>query len=162
MEELRKQPQTTSEQIDIENRKYFKRLDERILQSKGKYELKNEEVAQIVANSLYFWGGKKIDLMAFCIMSNHVHLVLRLLESENQAVFLSEVLESIKKFSGRECNLAIGRTGKFWQHESFDRLVRDRKELYRIICYILEQSNQRRFMRKSSRLEVELCEGGIQ
>jgi putative transposase len=71
-------------------------------------------------------------------MSNHVHLVLRLLESKNQEIFLSEVLESIKKFSGRECNLAIGRTGQLWQKESFDRLVRDRKELYRIICYILD------------------------
>jgi putative transposase len=100
--------------------------------------LKNEEVAQIIANSLHFWDGKKIDLMAFCIMSNHVHLVLRLLESENQEIFLSEVLESIKKFSARECNLVIGRTGQFWQSESFDRLVRDRKELYRIICYILD------------------------
>jgi REP element-mobilizing transposase RayT len=76
--------------------------------------------------------------MAFCVMSNHVHLVLRLLESENQEIFLSEVLESIKKFSARECNLAIGRTGQLWQKESFDRLVRDRKELYRIICYILD------------------------
>jgi putative transposase len=138
LEELRKQSQTTPEQIDIENRKYFKKLDEQIHQAKGAHYLKNEKVAQIVANSLHFWDGKKIDLMAFCIMSNHVHLVLRLLESENQEIFLSEVLESIKKFSARECNLAIGRTGQLWQKESFDRLVRDRKELYRIICYILD------------------------
>ncbi|MFT5916398.1 MAG: hypothetical protein ACI81T_002907 [Bacteroidia bacterium] len=30
LEELRKQPQTTPKQIDIENRKYFKKLDEQI------------------------------------------------------------------------------------------------------------------------------------
>ncbi len=84
LEELRKQSQTTSEQIDVENRKYFKKLDQQIHQAKGAHYLKNEKVAQITANFLHFWDGKKIDLMAFCIMSNHVHLVLRLLESEKR------------------------------------------------------------------------------
>ncbi len=47
LEELRKQPQATPEQINIENRKYFKTLDEQIHQARGKHYLKNEEVAQI-------------------------------------------------------------------------------------------------------------------
>ncbi len=48
-------------------------------------------------------------------------------------------MESIKKFSARTCNKLLNRTGKpFWQHESYDRLVRDRDELYRIIAYVLD------------------------
>ena len=32
----------------------------------------------------------------------------------------------------------LGRSGQFWQHESYDRLIRDREELYYTICYVLD------------------------
>jgi putative transposase len=32
----------------------------------------------------------------------------------------------------------MDRTGRFWEHESYDRLVRDRNELYRVVQYILQ------------------------
>jgi hypothetical protein len=46
-------------------------------------------------------------------------------------------MQSIKRISGRKCNLVLNRNGKFWQDESYDRLVRDDKELYFIIQYVL-------------------------
>ena len=67
-------------------------------------------------------------------MPNHIHLVFELLK-ENKGI--SKIMQSIKRISARKSNLILNRSGKFWQDESYDRLVRDDKELYFVIRYIL-------------------------
>jgi len=70
-------------------------------------------------------------------MSNHVHAVFHVFEKDENGKeqYLHNVMESIKKFSAKNCNKILNRTGEaFWQDESYDRLVRDRGELYRIIA----------------------------
>jgi len=67
-------------------------------------------------------------------MPNHIHLVFKLL-SENKSI--SRIMQSIKRTSARKSNMILNRAGKFWQDESYDRLVRDDKELYFIIKYVL-------------------------
>jgi putative DNA methylase len=37
-----------------------------------------------------------------------------------------------------EANLLLGRTGAFWQHESYDHWVRNEREFNRIVAYIEE------------------------
>jgi REP element-mobilizing transposase RayT len=46
-------------------------------------------------------------------------------------------MQSIKGISAKRCNLLLGRKGNFWQDESYDRWVRDDKELFYLIRYIL-------------------------
>jgi signal recognition particle GTPase len=46
------------------------------------------------------------------------------------------IMHSIKRHSARECNRLLGRTGRFWQAESYDRLVRNDDERQRIARYI--------------------------
>ena len=67
-------------------------------------------------------------------MSNHVHLVFELIE-DNKGI--SKIMQSIKRISARKSNLLLNKSGTFWQDESYDRLVRDDKELYFIIRYVL-------------------------
>ena len=67
-------------------------------------------------------------------MPNHIHLIFELL---NKSKLVGDILGSIKKYSAREANKYLNKEGKFWQAESFDRLVRDEKELYNIIKYVL-------------------------
>ena len=46
-------------------------------------------------------------------------------------------MQSLKRFTAREANRMLGRTGQaFWQEESYDRLVRDETEFRRITRYI--------------------------
>jgi len=45
-------------------------------------------------------------------------------------------MQLLKGRSAFECNKALGRSGTFWQHESYDHVVRD-GEFDRIIEYIL-------------------------
>jgi putative transposase len=45
-------------------------------------------------------------------------------------------MHSLKSYTGHEANKILGRTGSFWQHESYDHWVRDDEELARIVAYI--------------------------
>lgn len=99
----------------------------------------NGELAQIVVDSINFWDGKKIDLICYCLMSNHVHLVFRLLDKTETDTpkYLEDIMHSIKQFSAKKCNAILNRKGDFWQHESYDRLIRNDEEQFRIILYVL-------------------------
>lgn len=107
--------------------------------SGGNHYLKSDTLAKIVADSLHHWDGRRLELFAYCIMSNHVHVVFRLFDSKEtkKPFYLEQIMHSIKLFSARECNKLIGESGEFWQSESYDRLVRDDEELKRIIRYVL-------------------------
>jgi REP element-mobilizing transposase RayT len=50
---------------------------------------------------------------------------------------LTEILQSLKRHTARQSNLILGRSGAFWQDESYDHIVRDQAELERIIKYVL-------------------------
>ncbi|MEZ4961971.1 MAG: transposase [Saprospiraceae bacterium] len=102
--------------------------------------LKIPDIAELVASSIQHFANKHYQLWAYTIMSNHVHILLTMLPG---APMLWKVLQDSKKYSGRQANQWLGREGeKFWEHESYDHLVRDGKlnepgEFYRIQNYIL-------------------------
>ena len=129
-------------QLDIQNRILFKKYDNLLHNEKyGTHYLKDKKVSNILVKTIHFWDNKRIELISYCIMSNHVHLVLRMFykDENGKELYLRNVLESIKKYSARECNKIIGNTGNsFWQHESYDRHIRDKAELHRIISYTLD------------------------
>ena len=50
---------------------------------------------------------------------------------------VTKILQELKKFTAGRCNKVINRTGPFWQHESYDHVVRDADELKRIVMYVL-------------------------
>ena len=94
--------------------------------------LRQPRIAQIVVDSLRRGADLgHYELGAWVIMANHVHVLLR------PNVPPSRLLQSLKGFTAREANRALGRTGEaFWQAESYDHWVRDDGELARITAYI--------------------------
>ena len=71
--------------------------------------------------------------MAWVVMPNHVHAIVRPLNGWT----LSRVLQGIKGTIAMEANRVLGMTGKrFWQPESFDRVIRDEKEMAAVRRYI--------------------------
>jgi REP element-mobilizing transposase RayT len=86
----------------------------------------------VVKESLHYRDGKIFELFVYTIMPNHVHLVISLKEQIN----LHEVLHSLKRHTARDCNKLLNRTGAFWQHESYDHVIRD-GEFGRIVFYVL-------------------------
>lgn len=119
--------------------------------------LKDDCVAQIVKEILHLYDKKSYDLICYSIMSNHVHIaftpivenVTRSEASSNNTAkankheanasyyIVTKILQQVKSKTALKCNKFLHRSGAFWQHESYDHVVRNDKELLRIVNYIL-------------------------
>ena len=110
----------------------FSEMDGYLDAGHGPLWLGEPEIADIVKEALHYRDGKEYLLHAYTIMPNHVHMVLTL----GNELKLFEVLQSLKRHTARQCNKILLRTGAFWQHESYDHVIRD-GEFGRIIFYVL-------------------------
>ncbi|HEY8990749.1 MAG TPA: (E)-4-hydroxy-3-methylbut-2-enyl-diphosphate synthase [Luteolibacter sp.] len=122
----------------VDVRLQLARLQETLLEpalQKGHGEclLKDPGVAAKVSSALRHFDGERYDLLAWCVMPNHVHAVLR--PYEGQA--LHDILHSWKSFTAHEINQCLSRTGPVWQKESYDHLVRNGEDLRNQIHYVL-------------------------
>lgn len=114
--------------------------------------LSNERVAEKVAENLHRLDGKALRLDAFCIMSNHVHTIFKPFLSQNYpneglisnrySILVSElpglarIMQSLKGRSAKEANEVLSRRGQFWEHESFDHVIRKGK-FQKTCAYVL-------------------------
>ncbi len=141
------------ERVEQFKREWFVKFEDILHQAKtGPMWMKDERVADKVAENLHRLDSDAYRLEACCVMSNHVHTVFTpfLSEAELQECFdesghlifvsehpgLSRIMHSLKGRAARECNLILSRTGQFWEHESFDHVVREGK-LNATIRYVL-------------------------
>lgn len=104
----------------------------------GPHWLTDARVASLISNAIHYRDGKVFTLDAFCLMPNHVHLVCTPLVENDEPVPISKILKSLKGYTARKANFILGRSGSFWQHESYDHVVRDNDEFLRIVHYMLE------------------------
>ena len=96
-------------------------------------------IEQLHKESLHWRNGRVYNLLAYCIMPNHGHLVATPLRDAHGTPYaLSTILQSLKRHTGRKANQLLGRHGAFWQHESYDHVVRDGEEMERIIDYVIK------------------------
>jgi putative transposase len=96
--------------------------------------LQQPEIAAVVVQSLHHFHGKSYELLSYCLMPNHVHMVVLLPDG---APPLVRTLQRLKGYTALQANKLLGRTGAFWQAESYDHVVRA-GELERIISYIVD------------------------
>ncbi|MCL4551611.1 MAG: transposase [Bacteroidetes bacterium] len=131
---------------------YFEKFDSILGNYKNSVSwLKQTQVAEKVKETIHYYDGKAYDLIAYTIMPNHVHMVFAPIE-ENVGRFsesptsgrngvstyiVAKILQDLKKYTAVKCNKILNRSGAFWQHESYDHVVRDEDELSRIIEYVL-------------------------
>jgi valyl-tRNA synthetase len=94
--------------------------------------LKDEGAAKVVADALIHFDGERYDLGAWVVMPNHVHVVI----TPRGGHPVGDILHSWKSFTAHKINELLGRTGPFWQHESYDHIVRNERALYKIQEYI--------------------------
>lgn len=137
-----------SGQLENEAKRYFAAFDNYMdKNSSGPHWLRDSNVAKIVTDKIHSFEKSYYDLIAYCIMSNHVHL---LIDTANQLEELNEdqiddsytqvydFLKLLKGASAHEANQLIGRKGSFWEKGSYDHIVKNEKELRNIIDYILQ------------------------
>ena len=138
-EETRKINKLPENQKETAHRAWFAKLDDYLDKTLyGDLHLKNEKIADLVSASIHFRDGKMYYLISYCIMPNHVHLICTPLEKDKGNFHsLTEILHSLKRHTARQSNLILGRSGAFWQDESYDHIIRDETELERTIKYVL-------------------------
>jgi len=93
-------------------------------------------IADLVCAAMHHMDNQVYTLDAYCVMPNHVHLVCTPLAKDETVYPLSKILHSLKGYTARKANLVLGRHGDFWQHESYDHVVRNSAELARIVEYV--------------------------
>lgn len=132
-------PFARKEAITKSNKILFGKWDGELDLSKGESKwLSGRNVAEVVWNSIHYRDGKEYILDACCIMPNHVHMVINPLKTGEGYQSLSEIMQLLKGYTARRANIILGRSGQFWQHESYDHVVRDAGEFKRIVDYIVD------------------------
>jgi 1-hydroxy-2-methyl-2-(E)-butenyl 4-diphosphate synthase len=101
--------------------------------SYGECHLAREEIANLVVNALKHFDGSRYELIAWSVMPNHVHAILKPLSEED----LGKILYSWKSFTAKEANKILGREGAFWQPEYYDHIIRDGEDFRHQVKYVL-------------------------
>lgn len=150
------------------SRRWFRRFESLLHEeTTGPLWLKEDPIAQVVAEALHHRDGKDYRLDAYCVMANHVHVVFaplltgaqarKLAESailrkkglptetqtdssrnNDQKVVLAAIMQSLKGFTAWKANQLLKRRGAFWQHESFDHVIQNQAEWERVVKYVLD------------------------
>jgi putative transposase len=128
----------------------FRKADEFLDRTdRGPLYLKESAAAKIVEDAiLYGCREQRYELFAWCVMANHVHLLVL------PRWKLPKITQGIKGFTAHEINRLRGTAGTFWQDESYDHWARDEDELLRIIAYIENNPGAGRFMCPSGGLAL--------
>ena len=110
----------------------MRRVEKYLDQGYGQCVLKNTQVASMVQNSLLKFDGLRYRLFAWVVMPNHEHSLMTRFENYE----LKDLLHSHKSYTAHEANRILGRTGKLWIDDYFDRYTRNEKHFYKTIEYI--------------------------
>ena len=109
--------------------------------------LQNQEMAKVMEDTLIKFDDLKYKLFAWCIMPNHVHVLIQ------PKLSLARIVQSWKSYTGKWAiknndNLQLGipahsnterglkETRAFWMREYWDRFIRDENHFKRTIEYI--------------------------
>jgi REP element-mobilizing transposase RayT len=99
--------------------------------------LREREVALLVQESLHHFANTRYTLHAWCIMPNHVHILMQPLNG----ITMSTSMASWKKFTGRRISEWRQRhrskpPGPAWHREYYDRYIRDEAHFRNVVAYI--------------------------
>lgn len=130
--ELLQQPE---EHRDRERRK---RIEQWLDAGLGCCALRHPQMAAVMQQTLQKFDGERYRLLAWCIMPNHVHVLIE------AAAPLAKIVQSWKSYTGRwalshsaELRLGVPVPCKtFWMREYWDRYIRDEAHFHRVVAYI--------------------------
>jgi REP element-mobilizing transposase RayT len=117
---------------------FSERVDRFLDSGQGICWLAESKIAEIVADSLQHFDASRYRLHAWCVMPNHVNVVVQPFSKWD----LSKVVHSWKSYTATQANRWLGRAGIFWQKESYDHIVRGADDLTRTIAYVRDNPIQ--------------------
>ena len=118
-----------------------RRIEEWLDAGHGCCVLRWPEAAGCVVENWQHFAGERYDLIAWVVMPNHVHLLVRVYEG----VPLGKVVQSWKSYTGKKIRgmMEDGRAGArraqedgVWMREYWDRYIRDEDHFDAVVRYI--------------------------
>ncbi len=113
-----------------------KRIEHWLDAGMGCCALRHPVCADLMQDTLLRFDGERYRLLAWCVMPNHVHVMIEPTHP------LGKIVQSWKSFTGRwavansaKLNLGVS-SGGFWMREYWDRFIRDERHYARAIDYI--------------------------
>lgn len=143
LQSLRQELKTFKGNVDRER---DVRIQKHLDQGSGSCVLRQEQCALIVRDSLLYHHEKKMTLLSWVIMPNHVHFLARFEEGQS----MSNALQSLKSYTGHEIKKLHPELKHVWHEESFDRYIRNEEHLLKTTRYILENPVKARLCREPS------------
>ena len=90
---------------------------------RGGCDLRRPDIAKLVDDALRFHHAQWYDLRAWVVMPNHLHILVQIGETP-----LSRIIKELKRYTSREANKILRRTGAFWCEDYFDSYMRDTQQ----------------------------------
>ncbi len=115
-----------------------RRLEEWLDAGYGCCVLSRPELAEVVVSTLHYHHGRRYRLIAWCIMPNHLHVLIE------QHYSLPRIVQTWKSMTTRWMllnneRLALGVPGRsLWMRDYWDRYIRDEKHFDAAVHYILD------------------------
>jgi putative transposase len=131
-----RQPNYAGEPSYARQKRYFGRFD-RLLDNtrSGPTWLSQPAVAAVITGAMHtLFDCDGCQLVCYCVMSNHLHLVVLLAENETG---LMRKLQRFKSYTAIQANRELHRNGQFWHRESYDHIIRAAPEMERVVAYVL-------------------------
>lgn len=128
--------------ISVREAERRKKIDQWLDAGLGCCALQHSCVAEVMQQTLLIADGERYRLLVWCVMPNHVHVLIEPLIS------LSLIVQSWKSFTAKwaishnvELGLGlpkpVGSTkNQFWMREYWDRYIRDEKHFHAVVDYI--------------------------
>ena len=98
--------------------------------------LVHPQLAALMQETLLKWDGDRYRLLAWCVMPNHVHVLMEAFAA------LPKIVQSWKSFTGRwalrnNAELLLGVPGNaLWMRDYWDRFIRDETHFNNVFTYI--------------------------
>lgn len=73
-----------------------------------------------------------VDVIAYCIMPTHIHLVIKQLKEHGASIFMSNILNSYTRYF----NVKSKRKGPLWESRFQNIIIRDDEQLLHLTRYI--------------------------
>lgn len=89
--------------------------------------------------------GWTLELYAVVVMPDHVHMVFAAVidKMKSEVIPLARITKAIKGSSAHRINRRLHRSGRVWQEESFDRVLRCSEKIEEKVLYIMKNPVRR-------------------
>lgn len=116
----------------LDNAKRRTQIDAALDRHLGDSLLREPANAQEIADALRHFDEQRYALHAWCVMPNHVHVLVEPLGTYE----LGAIVRSWKSFSAAKINKQLGRSGRLWAADYFDRYIRNEAHYQATLSYV--------------------------